>query len=131
MTDIDLTATKILGDPAILKRYTPIIDVALTVSGGATPTAQSAAIDIRGSQAVIFTVDHALAGSNSTDLDAAVYTSYDGVRFDTEVYCSLNLSAGKVKSVPITPGPAYLRWAVTNNDAVNATSVRPVVTIKQ
>ena len=129
MADIDVTETKVLGDPAIITRYTPTTDVALTASGGAMPSAQSTVIDVRGSEAILFTVDHDLAGSNSTDLDAVVYTSYDGTRFDTEVYASLNLGVGQVKSVPLTPGPAYLRWVVMNNDAGNATSVRPVITI--
>ena len=131
MADIDVTETKVLGDPAIITRYTPTTDVALTASGGATPSAQSTVIDVRGSEAILFTVDHDLAGSNSTNLDAVVYTSYDGTRFDTEVYASLNLGAAAVKSIPLTPGPSYIRWTVTNNDAVNATVVRPVVTIQR
>jgi hypothetical protein len=129
MADIELTETAILGDPAIVKQYKPTSDVDLTASGGATPSAQSEAIDIRGSRAVTFTIDHDLTGSDSTDLDADVFTSYDGSKFDNEAYCSLNLGAAKVKSIPLAPGPAYIRWKVTNNDAGNATKVRPVVTV--
>jgi hypothetical protein len=129
MADIELTETAILGDPAIVKQYKPTSDVDLTASGGATPSAQSEAIDIRGSRAVTLTIDHDLTGSDSTDLDADVFTSYDGSKFDNEAYCSLNLGAANVKSIPLAPGPAYIRWKVTNNDAGNATKVRPVVTV--
>ena len=129
MADIEVTETKILGDPAIVKQFKPTSDVELTVSGGATPSAQSEAIDLRGCRAVTLTIDHDLTGADSTDLDAEVFTSYDGSKFDNEAYCSLNLGASKVKSIPLEPGPAYIRWKVTNNDGTNATRVRPVVTV--
>ena len=128
MADIALTTTKLFDRPETFK-VVPTSDVDLTVSGGATPSAQSVAMDTRGSRAVTLTIDHNLTDSDSTDLDAEVFTSYDGSKFDNEAYCSLNLGAGKVKSIPIAPGPAYIRWKITNNDAVNMTKVWPVVTV--
>jgi hypothetical protein len=99
------------------------------VSGGVTPSQQSDDIDVRGAKDILLTLNHNVTGSDSTDLDCEVFASYDGVTYDTDPYVSINVGANTVKSVPITTGPAYIRWKVTNNDAGNATEVRPVVTI--
>lgn len=128
MADIALTTTKLFDRPETFQ-IKPTSDVDLTVSGGATPTAQSEAIDVRGAKDILLTVNHNIAGSDSTDLDAEVFASYDGTTFDNEAYVSMNLGASKVKSIPVARGPAYIRWKVTNNDASNATSVRPVVVL--
>lgn len=128
MADISLTKTKVFDRPETFK-LVPTTDVSLTVSGGATPTAQSEAIDVRGAKDILLTLNHNITGSDSTDIDIEVFASYDGVTFDNEPYMSMNVAASKVKSVPIATGPAYIRWKLTNNDVGNATEVRPVVVL--
>ena len=128
MADIELTKTKIFDRPETFK-HVPTTDVSLTVSGGATPTAQSEAIDVRGAKAVLLTLNHNITGSDSTDLDIEVFASYDGTTFDNLPFVSMNVGASKVKSIPIAIGPAYIRWKLTNNDGSNATEVRPVAVL--
>jgi len=99
---------------------TPQNAVSLTVSGGATPSNASGWYYIGGYYSIVLTVSN----GNSTSLNAYVYTSPDnGVTVDNISYAAINLGASQIKSVPITPGPLYIRITVTNADASNATSV--------
>lgn len=50
-----------------------------------------------------------LTFSDSTDLDCEVFANYDGTTFDNITFVSLNIANAKVKSVPISQGPAYIR----------------------
>lgn len=93
--------------------------VALTVSGGATPSVTSAAKDIAG---VAYVTISALNGK-STSLDVLVYASYDNVTYDTLPYASMNIGANVNKTIALNPGPAYIKVTITNSDAVNASTV--------
>ena len=64
----------------------------------------------------------------STDLDVLVYSSYDGVNFDSELYVSMNLGASKTKTIPVAASPRFFKIKVENKDAVNATNVTTKVT---
>lgn len=100
-------------------------ELTLTVSGGATPSLETEAIDIRGFKVLTLTIDHNRTGSDSTDLDTFVYSSPDGTIFDTEAYTSHEtLGAAKVKTIAITEGVAYLKVKVENMDSENATKVK-------
>ena len=133
MADVGLTETILLGLPAKVLQYTPETDVELTVSGGATPSAQSEAIDVLGAAEISLVVDHTLTGSDSTDLDVEIFTSYDGSNWDTDAYATVKVGAGKQPApTPITPPNVHsIRWKATNNDGANATKVKPVITIRR
>jgi len=91
--------------------------VALTVSGGATPSATSTVIDIAGVKNMTISV----INGKSTNLDIVVYCSYDGTTFDTLAYASMNVGASVNKTLAVNTGPAYIKIKIANNDAVNAT----------
>ena len=92
---------------------------ALTVSGGATPTALSAAVDVRGAQ----TITLQGRNTNSTVLTITAYSSLDGTNYDDTAYASMVLAASQEKTIPITAGVGYLKIYIANGDAVNATAV--------
>jgi hypothetical protein len=108
--------------------YRPQDAVDLTASGGATPSNTSGEIRVEDAASLALTVKHNLAGSNSTNLDVYVYSSEDGVDFDTEPYVSLNVGAQQRKTIPITPGVRFIRVKVENKDTSNATTVTTYVT---
>lgn len=94
--------------------------VALTVSGGATPSDLSDEVVVRGAQEVNIQAEN----GDSTDLDVFVYVSYQrGGNFTTEPYASMNLEADEISQIPLTPGIYGLKISVVNNDAGNATVV--------
>lgn len=105
------------------KIHTPQDQVSLTASGGGTPSDTSVEIDVHGAHHLGLQVIHNYAESQSTDLDVEVYGSMDGAVYDTEPYAKMNVGAGKVKTIPITPGPSRVKVKVANNDAGNATKV--------
>ena len=94
--------------------------VALTVSGGATPSDLSDEVVVRGAQEVNIQAEN----GDSTDLDVFVYVSHKkGGNFTTEPYASMNLEADEISQIPLTPGIYGLKISVVNNDAGNATVV--------
>lgn len=93
--------------------------VTLTVSGGATPSVTSTAVDIAGAAYVTISV----LNGKSTTLDVIVYASYDNVTYDTLAYASMNVGANVNKTLALNPGPAYIKVKITNNDAANASTV--------
>jgi hypothetical protein len=103
--------------------------IALTVSGGATPSDTSNTLNVRGAQAIMLEVDHNQVGSASTTMTASIFTSEDDSVWDNLAYVSLNLGAAQVKSIPVTVGMKYLRVYLLNNDAANATKVLPRVIV--
>ncbi|RLE66993.1 MAG: hypothetical protein DRJ38_00035 [Thermoprotei archaeon] len=103
--------------------YTPQNEVTLTESGGANPTHTSQAFDCERARTIVLQVIHNYDESESTDLDVLVYTSIDGVTFDTEPYTGLNIGSDTVKSIPISPGFRYAKIFVRNNDASHSTKV--------
>lgn len=104
-------------------------ELSLTVSGGATPSRETEAIDVRGFTPLALTIDHNRTGSDSTDLDTFVYSSHDGVVFDTEPLVTESaLGAAKVKTVTVTSGVCYVKLKVANEDAGNATKVKLTLT---
>ena len=76
-------------------------------------------------------VDHKRTGSDSTDLDVELYSSPDGTRWSDYPFASINVGASKIsKPVPaVVPQGKEIRWKTTNNDAGNATKVRPIITV--
>lgn len=85
--------------------------VSLTASGGNNT---SNAIDIAGANAVTISV----INGDSTDLDVFVYASYDNTTYDSLAYASMNVGASAKKTLPITPGPAYIKIKIQNNAGV-------------
>ena len=129
---VSLVKTDILGDPPQVIQYAPEGDVSLTVSGGGTPSAESEAIEVAGVTELAVVFDHNRTGSDSTDIDLELYTSLDGSAWDTEPYWGMTLGASSRKTYPVTPpNTRYVKWVATNNDAVNATKVKPVVVVKR
>lgn len=129
---VSLVETDILGDPPQVIQYAPESDVSLTVSGGATPSEESEAIEVAGISELAVVFDHNRTGSDSTDIDLELYTSLDGVGWDTDPFWGQSLGASKRKTFPVTPpNTRYVKWVATNNDAVNATAVKPVVVVKR
>lgn len=129
---VSLVETDILGDPPQVIQYMPESDVSLTVSGGATPSAESEAVEVAGASELTVVFDHNRTGSDSTDIDLGLYTSLDGSEWDTEPFWGQNLGASSRKTYPVTPpNTRYVKWVATNNDAVNATAVKPVVVVKR
>lgn len=133
MADIALQETVLLGNPPRILQYEPGSDVELTASGGATPSAQSKAVNILGAIEISVTLCHNLTGSNSTDLDLEIYTSPDGTRWDTDPYHTINVSASKqLPPVPLTPpNVSSIRWKAVNKDAGNSTKLRPIITLRR
>lgn len=107
---------------ALVKKWTTG-EISLTVSGGGTPSAETETIDVRTMSALALTCDHNRTGSDSTDLDIEVFTSFDNVKWDNIAYASMNLGAAKVKSIPVQAGVAYAKVKATNKDASNATKL--------
>lgn len=100
--------------------YRPQNNVSLTVAGGATPSNESDPIRIEDAEALALTVFNGA----STNLDVLPYASLDGVNFDTEPYTgNINIGANKKKTVPISPGPRFIKIKVENKDTGNATTV--------
>lgn len=116
-----------MSDPNIVIKGPDAVQdaVALTVSGGATPSDMSDPIDIRGMR----TISLQIQNGDSTDLDIEVYTSMteDGT-YDNVVYASEStLGADKNKTITITPGPNFMKIKLVNQDASNATAVTTLV----
>lgn len=129
---VSLVENSVLGDPPQVVEYTPEGDISLTVSGGATPSAESEAVEVAGASELTVVFDHNRTGSDSADIDLGLYTSMDGVGWDTEPFWSQSLGASSRKTYPVTPpNTRYVKWVATNNDAVNATAVKPVVVVKR
>ncbi len=87
--------------------------VSLTATGGATPSATSASIDIAGATSVAVSV----INGNSTSLDCIIYASYDGLVFDTLAFASLNVGATTNKTLVLAPGPSAIKIKILNNSA--------------
>lgn len=100
-------------------KHTPQAAVALTVSGGATPSNTSVGIDV----SLAKTIGLQVQNGASTSLNVYVYASCDGVIYDDQSYASMNLGANQEKTLLVSPGPEYIRVTVTNADAVNTTTV--------
>ena len=129
---VSLVKTDILGDPPQVIQYAPEGDVSLTVSGGGTPSEESQPVEVAGVTELAVVFDHNRTGSDSTDIDLELYTSLDGSAWDTEPYWGMTLGASSRKTYPVTPpNTRYVKWVATNNDAVNATTVKPVVVVKR
>ena len=108
----------------LVERWTTA-ELSLTVSGGATPSLETEAIDVRGFASLALTIDHNRTGSDSTDLDTFVYSSPDGAVYDTEPLVTESaLGASKVKTIAVTSGVSYVKLKVANEDAGNATKVK-------
>ena len=100
-------------------------ELSLTVSGGATPSRETEAIDVRGFTSLALTIDHNRTGSDSTDLDTFVYSSPDGAVYDTTPLVTESaLGAATVKTIAVTSGVCYVKIKVANEDAVNTTVVK-------
>jgi len=93
--------------------------VALTVSGGATPSNTSGAKQVKMSDSILIQIEN----GDSTDLLVEVFASVDGSNFDTVAYASTSLGASETKSLAVTPGPHSIKIKVTNRDNSNATVV--------
>lgn len=107
------------GAPGVFLRFTPQDNVSLTAAGGQTPSHTSPGYDVAGAKTIVLTVKN----GNSTNLDVIVQTSWDGSNWDSEPYASVNLGANKTKTIPISPGPFFMRVYVENKDTVNSTTV--------
>ena len=129
---VSLVKTDILGDPPQVIQYAPEGDVSLTASGGGTPSEESQPVEAAGISELAVVFDHNRSGSDSTDIDLELYTSMDGVDWDTEPYWGMTLAASERRTYPVTPpNTRYVKWVATNNDAVNATTVKPVMVVKR
>jgi len=107
------------------RTVTPQNAVALTVSGGATPSNTSGSIDCVGAIQLTLQVRNTL----STVLTASVYGSPDNSVFDDQAYASVVLAADQEKTIAIAPGPNYVKVTVVNGDAANATVVTTKLSI--
>ena len=103
---------------------TPQSAVALTVSGGATPSNTSAAVDVHDAVSMSLQITNAA----STSLNVYVYTSTDNSVWDDQSWASCNLGANQEKTISITGGVYYIRVTVTTADAANATTVTTKLT---
>ena len=103
---------------------TPQSAVALTVSGGATPSNTSAALDVHDASSLVLQIRN----GNSTSLNVYVYTSPDDSVYDDISWSSCNLGANQEKSILISPGIYYMKVTVTNADAANTTTVTTKLT---
>jgi len=100
-----------------------LVGQGLDASGGPTPSVESDAFLVVDAEKLTIVIDHKWTTSNSTNLDILLYSSMDGVKFDTVPYQSWNLGAQEILSRPITPGPIFLKVKVDNKDTANATKV--------
>lgn len=99
----------------------PFADVALTVSGGATPTVTSSEVECDGASRVFVVINNKGA---STDLTAKIYKNYKiAGAYDTVPTKVINLANGEQTSVEIPAGFFGLKVKLENNDATNATTV--------
>ena len=105
--------------------WTPQDEVALTAVGGAKPIDTSGEIVVEEGGKLALTVKN----GDSTSIIVRIYTSPDGVNFDTEAYLtSGTLAANKTKTFHVDAGPRFFRVEAENKDAVNATVVTTKLT---
>ncbi len=108
---------------ALLIRWLMQDAVALTASGGATPSDTSDFADLRGRRGLsLFAKNGA-----STSLTVSVYASPDNVNYDTAPIISFNLGANESITRPINGPVNYVKVTAVNGDAVNATSVTTII----
>jgi hypothetical protein len=112
--------------------HTPAAAISLTVSGGATPSDDSGDIDIRGATSIVLQLDHYQGAlgvdSASVDLDYEIYTK-SGSTYDTAAFASGDTNTPEIVSFSITPGAAYMKVHLHNEDGANATKVWPTVRV--
>jgi len=77
-------------------------------------------IDISFARSIAIQVDTASVTNSSTDLDINVETSPDGVKWDTEPYAECNIGDNQIKTFLVTPGPAYMRLRLDENNTGSA-----------
>jgi hypothetical protein len=105
-------------------------ELSLTIFGGATPSRETEAIDVRGYSILTLTIDHKREGSDSTSIETTVYSSVGGSEWHTEPYeSSVCHGAYKlIKTISVTSGVSYLKLKVENKDPVNFTKVKLILT---
>lgn len=91
----------------------------LTDSGGVTPNNTSDAEEIKKCTAAAIQIKN----TASTSLLVEVFASIDGSVFDDQPYAETTLGANQTKTISITLGPKEIKIKITNQDAVNATTV--------
>jgi hypothetical protein len=105
-------------------------ELSLTISGGATPSRETEAIDVRGHSLLTLTINHKREGSDSTSLETTVYSSVDGSEWHTKPSES-SVCHGDyklIKTISVPSGVIYLKLKVENKDPVNSTKVKFTLT---
>jgi len=105
-------------------------ELSLTISGGATPSRETEAIDVRECSILTLTINHKREGSDSTSLETTVYSSVGGSKWHTKPsessVCHGDYKLIKTISIPF--GVIYLKLKVENKDPVNSTKVKFTLT---
>ena len=108
-----------LGEYPKPEEYTPQNAVALTVSGGLTPSNLSAPIYVAHAESLYL---QARNGA-STNLTINILSSPDNTIFDDVAYTLMNMGANEEKSMLIAKGPVWITVQAVNGDAANATTI--------
>ena len=76
------------------------------------------AIPIDKAVSIVVQADSTHASNTATDIDVNVITSVDGTHYDTENYAGItSMGDNQVKTISVTPGPAFLKLRLDVNSA--------------